>query len=332
MTPVNIAKREETFASTLKDSNGHTWTLKNTIDLGKGIKLKQIALKYSSYYYTSKEEKDKICLHFTVGVLPGDIATLSKEDNHVSVHFVVARDGTVYQLMDDDYWSYHLGSNCVGSNGTMSKKSFGIEISNYGPLKLQNDKLMDAYGTEYCKKSELEYYTAVNYRGYSYYATMTEIQETAVAQLLLYITSKHNIPLIFKEDLDQVFESAVDARNFKGIYPHTAVRKDKFDWPAAMLQGIIKKCYEPTSSEEHDEKQVTVVLPEVIETKEETIVETKEEVKEEPIVETKEETKVEEKKEEPKKENVAVSTTKKISGFDILSIIIDFIKSLFKKS
>lgn len=321
MTPVNIAKREATFASTLKDSNGHTWTLKNTVDLGKGITLKQIALNYNSYYYTSKEVKDKICLHFTVGVLPGDISTLSKEENHVSVHFVVARDGTVYQLMDDDYWSYHLGSNCVGSNGTMSKKSFGIEISNYGPLTLQNDKLMDAYGTEYCKKSELEYYTAVNYRGFSYYATMTEIQETAVAQLLLYITAKHNIPLTFKEDLDQVFGSAVDARNFKGIYPHTAVRKDKFDWPAAMLQGIIKKCYAPTATETPTEKQVTLVLPETIEPKVE--------VKEEPKVEVKEEKKVE----EPKKEKaVATATTKKTSGFDILSIIIDLVKSLFKKS
>lgn len=322
MTPANIAEREAAFAASLKDSNEHTWKLKNTIDLGKDITLKQIELNYNSYYYTTKEAKNKICLHFTVGSLPGDIATLSKEDNHVSVHFVVARDGTVYQLIDDDYWAYHLGSNCIGANANMSKTSFGIEISNFGPLKLQNNKLVDAYGSEYCKKSETEYYTAVNYRGYSYYATMTDIQETAVAQLILYLTAKYNIPLVFKEDFDTAFGSAVDARNFTGIYPHTAVRKDKFDWPAVLLQGVMDKCYE-TIVTENDDDVITVSLPEVADIQE-SVIEPEPVDVEEPIMETIiEEKQIIETVKEPE-------DTKPVEkGF--FQKIIDFIKSLFTK-
>lgn len=110
-----------------------------------------------------------------------------------------------------------------------------------GPLKLSGNNLLDAYGNVYCTKAETQYYKECNYRGYKYYATMTDVQEKAVAQLLIYLCKQHNIPKVFKPNADQIFTSNKEAQDFKGIFLHTSVRKDKFDWPLEMLKGVQDK-------------------------------------------------------------------------------------------
>lgn len=110
-----------------------------------------------------------------------------------------------------------------------------------GPLNFSGNNLLDAYGNVYCTKSETQYYKECNYRGYKYYATMTDVQEKAVAQLLIYLCKQHNIPKVFKPNADQIFSSNKEAQDFKGIFLHTSVRKDKFDWPLEMLKGVQDK-------------------------------------------------------------------------------------------
>lgn len=153
-------------------------------------------------------------------------------------------NGNIYNLFDDKFWSYHLGSGTVGTNALMSKQTIGIEISNYGPLRLQDNNLIDAYGNAYCTLDDKEYYKQCTYRGYNYYATMTEKQELAVAKLLKYLCKEHDIPEIFKKDADTLFKDAASAKSFKGIYLHTSVRKDKFDWPYEMITVIVEKMKE----------------------------------------------------------------------------------------
>ena len=67
---------------------------------------------------------------------------------------------------------------------------------------------------------------------------MTDVQEKVVAQLLIYLCKQHNIPKVFKTNADQIFSSNKEAQDFKGIFLHTSVRKDKFDWPLEMLKGV----------------------------------------------------------------------------------------------
>lgn len=126
----------------------------------------------------------------------------------------------------------------------MSKQTIGIEISNYGPLRVKDNCLIDAYGNVYCTLDDKEYYKQCTYRGYNYYATMTEKQELAVAKLLKYLCKEHDIPEIFKKNADTLFTDAASAKSFKGIYLHTSVRKDKFDWPYEMITGIVDKMNE----------------------------------------------------------------------------------------
>ena len=243
MRPETIKKREDEFFSTLTNSAGIKYKLTGTVDIGNDVKIYSIRPDYDSYYYTTKTKKQSICLHFTVGYIKSDTTALSTKDNYVSVSYVVDRCGRIYEMFPDTMWSYHLGSGTVGGNGAMSKQAIGIEISNYGPLKSSGDNLLiDAYKNEYCKKSETEYYYAQNFRGYEYFASMTDVQVNAVAALVKYLGRKHDIPMNFKPD-DALFASDAEAKAFKGIFYHTNVRKDKFDWPfGPPIKAIISAC------------------------------------------------------------------------------------------
>ena len=241
MIPTEIKKTEDEFISKLT-ANGVKYTLKETLDIGNNIKIYSIRPDYDTYYYQTKTTKKSICLHFTVGHIKSDISSLSAKGNHVSVSYVVDRSGRIYELFPDTYWSYHLGGNAVGKNEVMSKQSIGIEISNYGPLTLSGEDLLDAYNKVYCKLSETEYYYKHSYKGHDYYATMTDIQTEAVAALVKYLGRKHNIPMNFKSD-DEPFASANEAVSFNGVFYHTNVRKDKFDWPfGPALKAVIAAC------------------------------------------------------------------------------------------
>lgn len=242
MRPETIKKREDEFFTSLTNSAGVKYKLTNTVDIGNGVKIYSIRPDFDSYYYATKTAKKSICLHFTVGYIRSDTSSLSTKDNHVSVSYVVDRCGRIYEMFPDTEWSYHLGSGAVGGNGAMSKQSIGIEISNYGPLKLSGEILQDAYKNEYCKVSETEYYYKQSYRGYEYFASMTDVQVDAVVALVKYLGRKHDIPMNFKPD-DAPFASNAEALAFKGVFYHTNVRKDKFDWPfGPSLKAIIAAC------------------------------------------------------------------------------------------
>ena len=83
----------------------------------------------ATYYYPEKTPKERIVLHFTAGNLRGDLITLTG-DQHVSVPYVIARNGTIFQLFNPEHWSYHLGRGSVGGNTAQSKVTIGIELSN----------------------------------------------------------------------------------------------------------------------------------------------------------------------------------------------------------
>jgi N-acetyl-anhydromuramyl-L-alanine amidase AmpD len=198
----------------------------------------------ASYYYNSKPIKDRVVLHFTAGYLKGDIATLTKPNYHVSVPFVVARDGGIYNLFSSSYWSYHLGRGTVGGNELMSKRSIGIEISNIGPLQRRGDKLLTIYDTVYCELDERQYYQKAPYRGYGYYATFTDSQYQSVIALLRYLTGKFHIPRQFLP-VSKRYETTQEVKQFHGVTSHVNFRKDKydigpaFDWDR-VIQGVTK--------------------------------------------------------------------------------------------
>jgi len=194
-----------------------------------------------NYFYPEVTEKDIIVLHFTCGVLKGDIKTLTEDNNKVSVQYLVGRNGIVFQLYNPQYWAYHLGRTAVGGNTVNSKRSIAIEISNIGPLKKIGTTLKDIYGVDYCPEIETEAYEISEYRGYTHFATYTEAQYDSLRKLIAYVQDDHNIIDYYINNPEEAFLDRNEALAFKGICSHQNFRTDKadvgpaFDWDALKI-------------------------------------------------------------------------------------------------
>jgi len=196
-----------------------------------------------SFYYEEEVPKERIAVHFTQGYLKGDIDTLTKPNNHVSVAFVVARSGAIVNLWPSNLWSYHLGKGAAGGNKEMSSRSVAIEISNIGCLTKTNAGMATEYGDVYCDVAEQEYYTEVApFRERTHYATFTDAQIDATIKLLRYLCAKFDIPPAFLPP-DKRYGIVNDVANFRGITTHVNYRKDKwdigpaFDWDR-LIAGV----------------------------------------------------------------------------------------------
>ncbi len=220
-----IPNLEAKFENQLVDSSGKSF--KRVNPFLKGVNSIRPS-NFSSYFYGTKVKKTQIVLHFTAGVLSGDMAALTKQ--FVSVPYVVARSGTTFELFNPDYWSYHLGSSKTYSNKDRSSSSLGIEISNIGPLVLKDDGfLYDVYGVVYCHKDDTAFYDhlATPYRGYSYFASYTEEQYTSLKALIDQLVVKYDIAkeLLPEDQRFITFEQPIRT----GIVSHVHYRADKFD-------------------------------------------------------------------------------------------------------
>ena len=326
MRESQIKKHEEGFVSQQTDSNGTKYTI-SEIQQGDATVLRAVPQGVTDYYYEQKEKKQAIVVHFTAGYLKGDLASLCKQSNHVSVPYLIARNGNIYQLFDPDYWAYHLGKGAVGGNSNLSMRTVPIEISNIGYLVEDGDNLKTIYGDIYCSKSETSYYTKIDspFRNQKYFATFTDVQYNSLNDLLRYLCGKYNIPREFIQGTARfkVFSTKTDARNFRGICTHINFR-DSGKWdigPAFDWDCIVE-----------DEKKVKQALDVVKEKPKEDPKPIEEKPKDpDPVVE-----KVEEKKddtaEKPQpKDGVTIREDLSFDWKKIFTAIIEFIKKLFRK-
>jgi len=227
MYPAGIKDYEEKFERTRKDSDGTEYEIDKVNSYSfplAFIKPKDV----TDFYYPVKENKTAIVLHFTVGYLTGDIASLVEQGSHMSVPFVIGRNGTVYQLFSSNYWSYHLGRNAIGGNTYNSKRSIGIELSNIGPLTRENGDLYNIYNQKYCSIDEEDFYEKIEipFRKYSYFATITEEQYTSLRELLIYLCDKYSIPhtILPENQRFRLFTSKKQAQLYQGICSHVNYR------------------------------------------------------------------------------------------------------------
>ena len=199
----------------------------------------------SDYYFQEASEKEQIVLHFTGATLPEDIPKLSKSADH-SAAFVLARDGTIYQLFNSAFWARHLDPGTIDNADEINKQSIAIQISNVGLLSLEGETLYGADGFPYCYKDEKAYYEelAVPIEGKQYFASCTNDQYNSLILLLRYLTNEHNIP---REVLDQdsTDENWGDTRkeisNYKGILFGVNFIKDPYGIGAAFNWKRVKE-------------------------------------------------------------------------------------------
>lgn len=236
----------------------------------------------SNYFYQTEYKKERIVLHFTAGNVRSDMITLTTQDRHVSVPFVIARDGTIYQLFPSKYWSGHLGAG-VGNAGTKNaqdKATIGIEISNYGYLVPKGQTLETIYSRlkdpktgkigpvdAYCTLDQTTAYTRIDqpFRQQTHYAAYTPEQLDSLIILLRFLTAKYDIPRQFLPE-GKRYGTTQDVLNFKGIVSHVNYRSSgkwdvgpAFDW-ASMIEGVQATSYIPIVSKEIGAKGIDKVL------------------------------------------------------------------------
>jgi len=247
----DIPAFEAAFRADGLDSSGrrHTLTPLAVPIPGENRNLNVVRLQPAdgneTHYNAEAFPKERVVLHFTTGYIRGDVWMLTKPKpdpaTRVSVAFIMARDGNIYNLFNSRYWAYHLGPTAVGGNTPMSRSSIGVEISNIGPLVPQGQSLTTTTSQDvYCHLSEPIYYRRASYRGFNYYASFTEAQYNSLITLLRYLTVRFNIPRRFLP-LASRYETRNDIPNFRGIVSHVNFRTDKFDiGPAFEWDRVIR--------------------------------------------------------------------------------------------
>lgn len=245
-----IPAHEARFDANGTDSLGKVFNLsKNSIDIpGEAGQMEYVKVDPvsgdKSFYYEERIDKDQIVLHYTLGYLKGDMATLTKPNYHVSVPFIIGRNGTIYNLFSSGYWSYHLGRGALGGNKIRSSRTIGVEISNIGGLKRVGGEMHTYYANDvYCDASQQEFYVAQPYRRFDYYATYTEAQYRSLIILLRYLTARYNIGRKFLDEAVR-YDSHDRAVSFGGIVSHVNYRSEgkedigpAFDWQR-VISGL----------------------------------------------------------------------------------------------
>ena len=120
-----------------------------------------------------------IVLHFTAGASASSSAAwLRNPNSKASAHFVVGKEGEVYQVVKTSDRAWHAGSSVWLDRAGANNYTIGIEIDNPGPLTVGSDGgLKTVYGTSYDGE------TVFDPTGKRRYSTYTKKQMMAVAEL-----------------------------------------------------------------------------------------------------------------------------------------------------
>ncbi|MGR3514210.1 MAG: N-acetylmuramoyl-L-alanine amidase [Paracoccaceae bacterium] len=76
---------------------------------------------------------DLIVLHYTaMESAEAALERLCDPEAEVSAHYLIARDGTLYRLVDDDQRAWHAGVGAWAGQEDVNSRSIGIELDNAG--------------------------------------------------------------------------------------------------------------------------------------------------------------------------------------------------------
>lgn len=82
--------------------------------------------------YNERRPSYVVLHHTTNDTVERALRTLTDPVREVSAHYVVARDGTVFQLVDERHRAWHAGRSQWGADFDLNSSSIGIELDNSG--------------------------------------------------------------------------------------------------------------------------------------------------------------------------------------------------------
>jgi hypothetical protein len=114
---------------------------------------KSSAHPLKSYSDARQNEKTSIVLHLTAGY--GGFS-MCGQNGPVAAHFLIGREGNVYQIVPTELWANHAT--------WWNPNSIGIEIDNIGPLHKDGSKLRSAYKDPYCEEGDAGVFVEKDFR------------------------------------------------------------------------------------------------------------------------------------------------------------------------
>ncbi len=79
-----------------------------------------------------------VVIHFTgMAVLDEALERLCAPEHEVSAHYLVARDGRLFRLVDEEHRAWHAGHGTWGGLADINSRSIGIELDNTGSTPFQ---------------------------------------------------------------------------------------------------------------------------------------------------------------------------------------------------
>ena len=199
----------------------------------------------SDQFFAEEAKKTQIYLHHTAG--GGNAVAVSRywnsNDTRIATAFVIGENGDIVQCFSSKHWAWHLGidSEDFTKNGAkyqnLNKLSVGIEVCNWGPLKLRNGKYYNYVNG--VVKPENVTTLETPFKGTKYWYKYSDAQIESLRQLVEYLCETYDIPKTYRSEI-----WAIDREAFKGtpgIYTHNSVRKDKSDmYPDPKVIEMLK--------------------------------------------------------------------------------------------
>jgi N-acetyl-anhydromuramyl-L-alanine amidase AmpD len=200
----------------------------------------------SDQFFAEESKKTQIYLHHTAG--GGNAVAVSKfwnsNDSRIATAFVIGEKGTIVQCFSSKHWAWHLGIDLedFSKNGAkyqnLNKLSVGIEVCNWGPLKLKNGKFYNYVNgvVDPSMVTQLD----KPYKGHVLWYKYTDEQIESTRQLVEYLCETYDIPKDYRSEIWDIDKEAF--KGTPGIYTHNSVRKDKSDiYPDSRMIDMLKK-------------------------------------------------------------------------------------------
>lgn len=178
-------------------------------------------------YIKEVTKKTGIVLHHTVGgTAQSSIDYWNSNAERVGTAYIIDRDGTIFEVFDPKYWSFHLGLK--GTNGSVDKRTIGIELASEGGLVQVEGQVKRFYNAKTGGLVHKDEYIDLGqpWRGYRFYDKYEDAQINAMLALLDKLCRDFSITRAMPDD-PRVFDSKWT--KLEGVFSHSHVRQDKSD-------------------------------------------------------------------------------------------------------
>lgn len=193
---------------------------------------RSLRLPDGDYFHPdSPSLKTGIALHHTVGYsVHSTVSWWRKNGQNVGTAYLIARDGTIYEVFDPKAWAWQFGLKWPKEQKLQFEKRFiGIEIASEGGLTKSNGNLYCF--SKFSDRTRKDWSEAFDYgevyREYQYFDKYENAQVDSVISLINYLCQEFNI----KRQLpsDYLGFHGKKLTEFEGIIGHSNVRMDKSD-------------------------------------------------------------------------------------------------------